>query len=238
MNSDAIQFFILTFYNLPVESQTYVYFLFGSKTGKFVILETMIVIAIIGIFWAPFPHWKILRSFVISSLREEGMGKASMEPQILEEVEHYIADFLEPNRGKPLDISLNISQATCNVMSQMVYGKRFEYKDVTTSGAISAINELIALSVKVAAIEHWPLASIFLKSSVEKERHLWQSVVKPTMDQYVNEHLANLDMENHKDLLDRFLIHSKNAQGEKTACFSSMCLPLHFFSKLKHKRND
>ena len=49
-----------------------------------------------GLFWAPYPHWKTLRSFAISTIREEGMGKASMEPQAVKEIEQYLDAFVKP----------------------------------------------------------------------------------------------------------------------------------------------
>ena len=144
-----------------------------------------------------------------------------MEPQILEEVEFYIDRYLKPNIGKPFDTAHNISQATCNVLSQLLYGKRFDYEDKVFRTMISAIEEIVALNVKVAVIENWPFGSYILKSSVDRDKYLWQSIIKPTMNMYIQEHQANIDREHPKDVTDRYLIHSESAEGEKAVSFSS-----------------
>ena len=48
-----------------------------------------------GLFWARYPHWKTLRSFAISTTREGGMGKASMKPQAVKEIEQYLDAFVK-----------------------------------------------------------------------------------------------------------------------------------------------
>ena len=40
------------------------------------------------------------------------MGRAALEPQIAEEIEQYINFFIEPNHGKPIDLTCSLPQAT------------------------------------------------------------------------------------------------------------------------------
>lgn len=54
-----------------------------------------------------------MRSFSLSVLREEGLGRSIMEPKIMDELEKYIAHFIEPNVGVPMDLSRSLSLATC-----------------------------------------------------------------------------------------------------------------------------
>lgn len=119
-----------------------------------------------GIFWAPYPQWKTLRTFTISSLKEEGMGKATMETRVLEEIEHYISHFLKPKLGKPFSVTHNIAQATCNITSQMLFGKRFDYNDEKFNKMIEAINEILSLLIKVALMENLPVINRLSKSTI------------------------------------------------------------------------
>lgn len=57
------------------------------------------------------------------------MGKSSMEPKITEEIEEYIAHFITPNLGKPFHMNVGLSQATANIVSQLLYGGRTDYDD-------------------------------------------------------------------------------------------------------------
>lgn len=50
----------------------------------------------IGLFFAPYPHWKTLRTVSLHSLRDDGMGRAALEPKIAEEIEEYIKHFIKP----------------------------------------------------------------------------------------------------------------------------------------------
>lgn len=172
-----------------------------------------------GIVWAPYPHWKTLRSFTISTLREEGMGKAAIEPKILEEAHYYICHFLEPNLGKPIDISLSIPQATSNIISQMLFSKRFDYEDKNFSEMIDAFEDLLTLNTKVAMLEYLPFGSYLIKSTLAREKHIAHTMVKPTLRSYIDEHKKSLDKENPRDVTDRYLIHSQMS-GEHSTCFS------------------
>ena len=73
------------------------------------------------------------------------MGRAVMEPKILQEIHQYLSHFIEPNEGKPIDISHSLSQGTCNVMSQLLYGRRFEYDDEKFNTMIASLDEQLEL---------------------------------------------------------------------------------------------
>ncbi|XP_067946650.1 cytochrome P450 2D26-like [Watersipora subatra] len=173
-----------------------------------------------GLIWAPFPHWKTLRSFAISTLREEGMGKAVLEPKILEEVELYIEHFILPNLGKPFDITHNLNQATSNVISQMLYARRFEYDDEEFNRLVAAANEGVAVAFKVGMIGNLPFGSLFVKSAIEREKYIASTVLQPTLQKYIDAHKATLDRDHPRDLTDRYLIHSEAAEGTNKTFFS------------------
>ena len=73
------------------------------------------------------------------------MGRAVMEPKILQEIHQYLSHFIEPNEGKPIDISHSLSQGTCNVMSQLLYGRRFDYDDEKFNTMIASLDEQFEL---------------------------------------------------------------------------------------------
>ena len=73
------------------------------------------------------------------------MGRAVMEPKILQEKHQYLSHFIEHNEGKPIDISHSLSQGTCNVMSQLLYGRRFEYDDEKFNTMIASLDEQLEL---------------------------------------------------------------------------------------------
>lgn len=77
----------------------------------------------------------------MASMKEDGMGHSAMEPRIIEEIIQFIERFIKPNHGSPIDLSHSLQQATCNIVSQLVYARRFEYDD-------ELFNEMIAASAE------------------------------------------------------------------------------------------
>ncbi|XP_067947649.1 uncharacterized protein [Watersipora subatra] len=173
-----------------------------------------------GLFWAPYPHWKTLRSFSLSTLREEGMGKTTLEPQILQEIGHYCSTFIEPNLSSPIELKHSLAQATCNVISQMMYAKRFDYDDEKFNRLIAAVDESLALGVKIAITANINIPGIewLLGSTMERDKYLNEEILMPSLQSYIDEHKADLDRENPRDLTDRFLIHAERSDGD--SCYS------------------
>uniref|UniRef100_A0A3Q3WXS3 Uncharacterized protein n=1 Tax=Mola mola TaxID=94237 RepID=A0A3Q3WXS3_MOLML len=76
-----------------------------------------------GIAFANGESWKEMRSFAMSSLK----GKEKWEEKIIEESQ-YLIDVMQEKDGNQ-SLACWIFHAVCNVISSLVYGKRFEYDD-------------------------------------------------------------------------------------------------------------
>uniref|UniRef100_A0A8C0HLS6 Cytochrome P450 2K1 n=1 Tax=Buteo japonicus TaxID=224669 RepID=A0A8C0HLS6_9AVES len=74
--------------------------------------------------------WKTMRRFTLSTLRDFGMGKRTIEIRILEEVNSLIKYF-ESYHGewKPFDTKMILNNAVSNVICSVLFGERFEYDD-------------------------------------------------------------------------------------------------------------
>ncbi|XP_034281342.1 cytochrome P450 2J2-like [Pantherophis guttatus] len=70
--------------------------------------------------------WKEQRRFSLMLLRNFGMGKKSMEEKILEEASYLIQVFME-NISMPFDPYEFVNTAVINIISTILFGKRFEY---------------------------------------------------------------------------------------------------------------
>ncbi|KAJ8362070.1 hypothetical protein AAFF_G00398200 [Aldrovandia affinis] len=72
--------------------------------------------------------WKQQRRFTLSTLRDFGVGKRSLESQILEEIKFLHQAVLEKT-GEPFDARILVNSAVSNIICSIVFGRRFEYTD-------------------------------------------------------------------------------------------------------------
>ncbi|XP_006812675.1 cytochrome P450 2J4-like, partial [Saccoglossus kowalevskii] len=72
--------------------------------------------------------WKEERRFTLMALRKCGMGSLRMEEKILREIKYMMAD-IDERINQPIDLLHLLSQTPANVVSTIVFGKRFEHED-------------------------------------------------------------------------------------------------------------
>ncbi|KGL88151.1 Cytochrome P450 2D17, partial [Charadrius vociferus] len=84
-----------------------------------------------GVVVARYGHiWKELRKFTLSTLRNFGMGKKSLEERVTEEA-GFLCSAVNSEEGRPFDLRFLVNNAVCNVICITVYGERFSYGDET-----------------------------------------------------------------------------------------------------------
>lgn len=84
--------------------------------------------------------WKEHRRFTLSTLRNFGLGKKSMEERILEETSNLL-QYFKKNMGAPFDPIFALDNATSNIICSIVFGKRFEYDDPLFQEIIGLLHE-------------------------------------------------------------------------------------------------
>nr|XP_046270083.1 cytochrome P450 2K1-like [Scatophagus argus] len=89
-----------------------------------------------GIVFANGSSWKEMRNFALTSMKDFGMGKQACGEKIIEESQHLI-DVFKGTHGNPIDTAQPVSQAVCNIICSIVYGKRFEYDDPVFSSMVA-----------------------------------------------------------------------------------------------------
>ncbi|NXX06066.1 CP2DH protein, partial [Larus smithsonianus] len=84
-----------------------------------------------GIVVARYGHvWKEIRKFTLSTLRDFGMGKKSLEERVVEEA-GFLCTAVNSEEGRPFDLRFLVNNAVCNIICTTVYGERFSYGDET-----------------------------------------------------------------------------------------------------------
>uniref|UniRef100_T1IQ14 Cytochrome P450 2U1 n=1 Tax=Strigamia maritima TaxID=126957 RepID=T1IQ14_STRMM len=101
---------------------------------------------IAGIVMSNGEQWSDLRRFSLSTLRDFGFGKSSLEPQIKDEI-HYFLEELRSFKEQPIpDISVFLRKSITNVICILMSGKRFDYQHEMFNKLLTLSNEIIRFS--------------------------------------------------------------------------------------------
>ncbi|XP_073504151.1 cytochrome P450 2K1-like [Phyllobates terribilis] len=113
-----------------------------------------------GIIFSNGETWKSMRRFTISTLRDFGMGKKSVEARIQNELMPLI-ESIKSHNGKPFNIHLLISSAVSNVICSIIFGKRFEYDDPMFESLIKMLHENARLAGTPTVMESTKVETLF-----------------------------------------------------------------------------
>ncbi|XP_053195234.1 cytochrome P450 2K1-like isoform X1 [Scomber japonicus] len=140
-----------------------------------------------GILFCNGDTWKEMRRFALSTLRDFGMGKRLAEEKIIEECHHLIEEF-EQHDGKAFNNTQTIHYAASNIISALMFGRRFEYKDPVFQAMVERDHETIHLtgSASIQIYNVFPWLGPWLKN--------WRELMKNVEDnkKEINSIIADL----------------------------------------------
>ncbi|XP_048345322.1 cytochrome P450 2K6-like isoform X4 [Sphaerodactylus townsendi] len=165
-----------------------------------------------GIIFSHGENWRVMRRFALSTLRDYGMGKRTIEDRIVEECGFLIKRF-ESYEGKPFENTAIINGAVSNIIVSILLGKRFEYDDSTFVRLLRLISENLRLfgSPSVQLYNMFPALGFLFGAhkTVLNNRDELHVFIQATFVEYLKE----LDANDQRNLIDSFLIRQ---QEEKT----------------------
>ncbi|XP_072860338.2 cytochrome P450 2K1 [Pogona vitticeps] len=153
-------------------------------------------------------NWKVMRRFALTTLRDYGMGKRSIEDKIVEECKVLIKKF-ESYQGKPFETTTIINAAVANIIVSILLGKRFEYEDPTFQRLLQLVNENVQLfgSPSVMLCNMFPALGFLFgaRKTLLKNRDELHAFITAT---FIN-HLKDLDKNDQRSFIDTFLIQQQ-----------------------------
>uniref|UniRef100_A0ABM5FCE0 unspecific monooxygenase n=1 Tax=Pogona vitticeps TaxID=103695 RepID=A0ABM5FCE0_9SAUR len=173
-----------------------------------------------GIIFSNGERWKVLRRFTLTTLRNFGMGKKSIEERIQEEAQ-YLLEKLRDTKGKPFDPTFLLGCATSNIICSIVFATHFDYQDERFLALLDLLNE----NLKTFSSPWGQLSNIFptLMNLIPGPHHTIEKNTQKMEDfvlEATKQHKDTLDPNAPRDFIDCFLIkmeqEKKNGASEFT----------------------
>ncbi|XP_053236402.1 cytochrome P450 2K6-like [Podarcis raffonei] len=159
-------------------------------------------------------NWKVMRRFVVSTLRAYGMGKRTIEDRIVEECSVLINKF-ESYEGNPFETTTIMNAAVANIIVALLLDKRFDYEDPTYIRLLKLVNESALLfgSFSVMLYNMFPALDFLLgaRKTVMQNRGEMFTIINPTFIK----HLRDLDENDQRSFIDSFLIQQQEEEKKK-----------------------
>ncbi|XP_053565548.1 cytochrome P450 2K1 isoform X2 [Bombina bombina] len=97
-----------------------------------------------GLVFANGENWKVMRRFTLSTLRDFGMGKKSIEDKINEESDALIQRF-KSYKGQPFENTMIMNAAVANIIVSILLDHRYDYEDPVLHKLMKVVNENVKL---------------------------------------------------------------------------------------------
>ncbi|XP_069508838.1 cytochrome P450 2D15-like [Ambystoma mexicanum] len=163
--------------------------------------------------------WKDIRRFSLSTLRNFGLGKKSLEERVSQEASCLCSAFTS-EEGHPFDPHFLINNAVSNVICSIIFGDRFEYTDKKFQKLLHLFDDLLQAESGllpqvlnlVPALMNIPW---FMRKVLQPQLDIFQFIRK-----IIKEHQETCDSEMTRDFIDAFLLELGKAKDNPSSTFN------------------
>ncbi|XP_075744344.1 cytochrome P450 2J6-like [Rhipicephalus microplus] len=166
--------------------------------------------------------WKIQRRFSLKLFNELGITKPTMERYIREELGHLV-DKLLSLQGKPVIPGVMLTPSVSNIISTLVFGRRFDYDDPERVYLDKLINVIPALAAQTSTVYFFPwvrkLLRLFRVGTCEKLREALM-LREDFAESKIDEHHVTYKEGVVRDYIDGFLSEMAKRENERNNTFT------------------
>ncbi|KAG8548604.1 hypothetical protein GDO81_024821 [Engystomops pustulosus] len=162
-----------------------------------------------------------MRRFTLSTLRDLGMGRRTIEDKITEECEFLVKKF-KSYGGKPFENTMIMNAAVANIIVSILLGHRFDYDDPVFLRLMSLINENIRLAGSPVVTLYNTFHSVmrWLPGAHRKVSENAEET-KKFVTKTFTKHKEQLDVNDQRTLIDTFLVKQQEEKSEFASYFNN-----------------
>ncbi|XP_059841045.1 cytochrome P450 2C15-like [Hypanus sabinus] len=172
-----------------------------------------------GVAFSSGERWKQLRRFTLSTLRNFGMGKKSIEERIQEEAQFLVTSFRN-KKGEPFIPNFLLRGATSNIICSITFGKRFDYEDKQLFWLMELIAEITRSwsSPSIQLYNAFPRIMDFLPGP---HRTISQNItnLRNFLAKTIQSHKETIQKDSPRDYIDCFLTKMDEEKDELNSEF-------------------
>ncbi|XP_073454686.1 cytochrome P450 2C23-like [Aquarana catesbeiana] len=173
-----------------------------------------------GVLFSNGERWKQMRRFTLSTLRNFGMGKRSLEERVQEEAK-CLAEEFRKKEGAQFDPTFLLSLAVSNITCSIFFNERFDYEDKEFLSMLALIKEAfrIVTSPWAQIFELAPNFFMYLPGSHHTVFKIFDKVNEFMMKK-ITMHEETLDENCPRDYIDCFLIKMREEKDNLNTEFN------------------
>ncbi|XP_060101315.1 cytochrome P450 2D14-like [Heteronotia binoei] len=167
--------------------------------------------------------WKEQRKFCVSTLKNFGMGKKTLEERVSEEAGFLCSEF-KSQEGSSFNPQNLVNNAVGNIICILTFGDRFEYNDETFLKIMHLTDEIMkTLTRNLPQLFIAASWLAFIPGPHLKIRKLYNDITA-IVREFVNEHMKTRDPSFQRDFIDAFLEEMEKVKGNPKTSFNEQNL--------------